>query len=144
MINDHIFVSSRVEAKCAEENSKASLNFKISANINAKVAPLDPDGPASNSLEVSIDVVDCKAGGMLSDEWSSPYKHSSGYFLDSVIIWVVPISNKSNHNRPLYVVEGSPKPWHINKDIQASEIQDNNKWELIADGCGRTRVGWKY
>ncbi|RHZ54988.1 hypothetical protein Glove_421g121 [Diversispora epigaea] len=162
--NEKILFSSQVSVNIADETG--FQNFTISGYIWVKFV--------TNNLEVSIDINDCRAGEMLSNKWPLLHKLGIGYFLDSVEIWITPISNTPMSKESLYILKGSPKPWNLNKDIGISEVLEDNhdfgasisrdlgvnfkrgkrneqcftsattEWELIADGCGVTGLGWRY
>ncbi|RHZ45740.1 hypothetical protein Glove_658g31 [Diversispora epigaea] len=145
-INDHTLISSQVNANIANMNSPhAYQNFKISAYLWAKVDPLPNK---KNDLKFSINISDCGAGEMLSDKWPLLRKLGIGYFLDSVEIWITPISNTSD--KPFYILKGSPDQLNFSKDIGMSEVLEQSfkstttEWELITDGCGVTGLGWRY
>ncbi|RHZ54987.1 hypothetical protein Glove_421g120 [Diversispora epigaea] len=145
--NDHILISSQVNANIADvDPSHAFQNFKFSAYLWAKVDPLPNK---RDDLKFSININDCRAGPMLSDNWPSLQKLGIGYFLDSVEIWITPISNTSMSEKSPYILKSSPKPWNFNNDIDISEnleqsFKSKTNWELIADGCGETGLGWRY
>ncbi|RHZ88805.1 hypothetical protein Glove_21g163 [Diversispora epigaea] len=168
--NNFILVSSEVIIKVADVDC-AFQNCIISSHIWAKVDPLPNK---RSNLKLFINVNDCRAGEMLSNKWPLLHKLGIGYFLDSVEIWITPIEDESMPNNPLYRVEDGPKPLNLNKDIDISEVIENNhglgtsigsggyfqynkskrnerslkftttEWQLHTDGCGKTGLGWKY
>ncbi|RHZ45736.1 hypothetical protein Glove_658g3 [Diversispora epigaea] len=168
--NDHILISSQVNANISDVNSPhAFQNFKISASLWAKVDPLPNK---RNDLKFSINVGDCRAGPMLSDNWPLLRKLGIGYFLDSVEIWITPISKTSISDKFLYILKDKDPP-NLNKDIDITKtkVHENNhgiessisginvdcgirnkqyftsttkEWELLDDGCGKNVLGWRY
>ncbi|CAG8597524.1 543_t:CDS:2 [Diversispora eburnea] len=65
-------------------------------------------------------------GPMLSDNWPLLSKLGSGYFLDSIEIWVSPIEDKSMPNKPIYNVKDGPWPQQFNKDVEISKVHEYN------------------
>ncbi|RHZ82063.1 hypothetical protein Glove_114g175 [Diversispora epigaea] len=141
------------------------------ANVDPVPDPLS-DGIIGNNLNFSIDVNDCRMGPMLSDNWPSLRKLGSGYFLDSIEIWVTPIEDKSMPNILLYEVKNGPWLQQFNNDIDISKVQEGSfgasisgepgvalnqvrrngheiksttkEWELTVDGSCSTGFGWIY
>ncbi|RHZ45741.1 hypothetical protein Glove_658g30 [Diversispora epigaea] len=170
--DDQVLVSSEVTANIADVNSPhAFQNFKISAFLWAKVDPLPNK---KNDLKFSIDINDCRAGPMISEKWPLLQKLGIGYFLESVIIWITPISNTSISDKSLYTLKSIPNPSNFNKEISMSEVREYNhgigasisrdlgvnfnygkrneqsststttEWKLTVDGCGVTGLGWRH
>ncbi|CAG8604586.1 3788_t:CDS:2, partial [Diversispora eburnea] len=150
-----------------------AMNFIISAYLQAKVYSL-PDERNRKNLKFSIDVNDCRIGTMLSENWPPLRKLGSGYFLDSVEIWVTPIKDESMPNKLLYKVKDGPWPQQSNSDVDISKVHESKhgisasisrdpgailskgimngqeiksvtkEWELTVDGSCRTGLGWRY
>ncbi|RHZ45082.1 hypothetical protein Glove_692g21 [Diversispora epigaea] len=170
--NNHILVSSEVITKVAYLNlPDIKQDFNISAYVWAEVDPLPNN---RNNLKFSININDCRMGPMLSKNWPSLGNIGSGYFLDSVEIWVTPIEDGSMSDEPLYKVKNGPWPQQFNKDIDISKVDEYNnsinasingdsgiilnhgrrngkeiksatkEWELTVDGSCTTGLHWRY
>ncbi|CAG8451575.1 5464_t:CDS:2 [Diversispora eburnea] len=113
-----------IDEEIVAKSSNAFQDFNISAYLQAKVYPLHDK---RNNLEFSIDVNNCGMGPMLSENWPSLRKLGSGYFLDSVEIKVVPISNTSMSDNPKYKIKDGPWPQQPNRAIYMSEINENSR-----------------
>ncbi|RHZ45065.1 hypothetical protein Glove_692g19 [Diversispora epigaea] len=172
--DDKILISSEVIAKVADLNfPDAKQDFNISAFVWAKIDPL-PNNSNRSNLKFSININDCRMGPMLSKNWPSLGKLGSGYFLDSVEIWVTPIEDESMSDKPLYKVINGPSPQQFNKDIDISKVHEYNnginasfngdpgitldhsrrngkeiksttkEWELTVGGSCTTGLNWRY
>ncbi|CAG8562138.1 943_t:CDS:2 [Diversispora eburnea] len=181
LFNDEFETMSYVLTPTNDEDINGEINetdlsdvfqdFNISAYLHAKVDPLHNK---RNNLKFSININDCRMGPMLSDKWPSLRKLGSGYFLDSVEIWVTPIKDESMPNKSLYKVKNGPWPQQFNKDIDISKVHEykngisasigrdpasilsqcimdgkeiksaTKEWELTVDGSGKTGLRWRY
>lgn len=124
-------ISSEVIAKSAcDLESNLTQNFKIAAFIRAHIDPISDS--KMKCLKVSIEMKECKLGGMFNDNWPLLFKLGIGYSPDSVEIWVSPISN--TFGKPLYKRKDPPLP----------ERLELTNWGLLPKGCGVDGEGWTY
>ncbi|RHZ44149.1 hypothetical protein Glove_756g38 [Diversispora epigaea] len=139
--NDHILISSQVNANIIDVNSSHTFqNFKISAYLWANVDPLPNK---RNDLKFSININDCIAGPIIRDKWPLLQKLGIGYFLESVEIWITPITKS---------VKSVSYPSNLNKVYVNCGIKNEQcftsttkEWELLADGCDdETGLRWRY
>lgn len=63
---------------------------------------------------------------MLSDHWPPSNLLGSGYFFDSVEIWVAPIRDKSMVNGPLYYSKEC-SPDQLNREIKITETHGKSR-----------------
>ncbi|CAG8571112.1 1992_t:CDS:2, partial [Dentiscutata erythropus] len=167
-ITKNISIRSTSQA-VSKKNSEIFQNFCIRAVIYANITPKKD----SKVLEFSVDIRECGMGRMLSERISSLHKFGSGYFLDSVVVEIYPIS--CNSTSCMIIKKIDTQPQQSNQSIKISAVHEKNKgikgqvsgtgiqvggsyntknaliiekkvyvWEMKLDGCWTTGDRWSY
>ncbi|CAI2195165.1 1390_t:CDS:2 [Funneliformis geosporum] len=157
-----IKVSSGASVECEGHFQRFTIRVHFHANIHN-------DDDSDRMLFIDADIIECRAGALLNQNWKQLSSLGRGYFLESATISFSPITDATNNRSALYereyyfpkvknrIVESlvgtekqgsldlgtSSKAGFLMKKSESTKTI-SDEWHLKTWGCGTTGDHWMY